>query len=104
MSGYFLTRQAYCDLEEAEDHLLARQPAAARRLIERAVEVFELLATHPELGRRRPDVRVGLRSYSLGTHVVYYRIAAGKVQVLRVLHGARDAAAILAVTEELNPP
>ncbi len=104
MSGYSLTRQAYCDLEEAEDFLLVRQPAAARRLGERAVEVFELLARHLELGRRRPDLRGGLRSFSLGTHVVYYRITAGQVQVLRVLHGARDAPAILAISEGLNPP
>ena len=41
-----------------------------------------------ELGRRRPDLRGGLRSFSLGTHVVYYRITAGQVQVD---HGGRGA-------------
>jgi plasmid stabilization system protein ParE len=66
MSGYFLTRQAYCDLEAAEDFLLPRNPEAAHRFLIRAVEVFELLAKNPELGRRRSDIRVGLRSYSLG--------------------------------------
>lgn len=67
-----------------------------------AVEVFELLAKNPEMGRRRSDIRVGLRSHSLGSHVAYYRIAKGEVQILRVLHGARDAAAILTFIEEFG--
>lgn len=102
MSGYFLTRQAHCDLEAAEDFLLPRSPDAAHRFLVRAVEVFELLAKNPELGRRRSDIRVGLRSYSLGSHVAYYRIAKGEVGILRVLHGARDAAAVLAIIAELG--
>ncbi|MBN8246048.1 MAG: type II toxin-antitoxin system RelE/ParE family toxin [Verrucomicrobia bacterium] len=58
MSGYFLTRQAHCDLEATEDFLLPRNPDAAHRFLVRAVEVFELLAKNPELGRRRSDIRV----------------------------------------------
>ena len=100
MSGYFLTRQAYCDLEAAEDFLLPRDPEAAHRFLIRAVEVFELLAKNLELGRRRSNIRVGLRPYSLGSHVADCRIAKGEVQILRVLHGARDAAAVLTVIEE----
>jgi len=48
MSGYFLTRQAHCDLEAAEDFLLPRNPDAAHRFFIGAVEVFELLAKNPE--------------------------------------------------------
>ncbi len=50
MSGYFLTRQAHCDLEAAEEFLLSRNPEAAHRFRIRAAEVFELLAKNPELG------------------------------------------------------
>lgn len=102
MSSYFLTRQAHCDLEAAEDFLLPRNAEAAHRFLIRAVETFELLAKRPELGRRRSDIRVGLRSYSWGSYVAYYRIAKGEVHILRVLHGARDAAAILTMIEELG--
>lgn len=38
----------------------------------------------------------------MGTHVAYYRIAKGEVQILRVLHGARDAEAILTLIDELG--
>ena len=68
MSAYTLTRQAYRDLEEAEDFLSPRSADAAHRFIVRAVEQFELLAAHPELGRRRPELKAGLRSFSLKSH------------------------------------
>jgi toxin ParE1/3/4 len=76
--------------------LANRDPKAARAFLVRVVEVFELLALHPEAGRRRPELRSGVRSFPAGNHVVYYRVADSRVQILRVGHGARDAAAMLA--------
>ena len=48
------------------------------------------LVAHPELGRERPDVKEGLRSWAVagfGNWLVFYRI---EDQRLRLLHGARD--------------
>ena len=100
MSAYELTPRAHCDLEEIDDYLARRNPSAARDLLIRVVDVFEMLARHPEAGRRRPELKVGLRSFPVGNYVVYYRIAERRVQILRVGHGARDAAALLAFLDE----
>ena len=98
--NYELTQRAHCDLEEVDDYLARRDAKAARDLIVRTVEVFELLAEHPEIGRRRPELKTGLRSFPIGSYVVYYRVAERRVQILRVGHGARDARALLAFLEE----
>ena len=54
--NYELTQRAHCDLEEVDDYLARRDAKAARDFINRVVEVFELLAEHPEIGRRRPEL------------------------------------------------
>ena len=100
MTGYELTQRAHCDLEEIDEYLAARNAKAAREFIVRAIEVFELPAQHPEAGRRRPELKVGVRSFPLGKHIIYYRIAAQHVQILRVGHAARDGSALLAFIEE----
>ena len=100
MTGYELTHRAHCDLEEIDEYLAARNAKAAREFIVHAIGVFELLAQHPEAGRRRPELTVGVRSFTLRKHIIYYRIAAQHVQILRVGHAARDASALLAFIEE----
>ena len=98
--NFELTQRAHCDFEEVDDYLARRDVNAARDFLIRVVEVFELLAEHPEIGRRRPELKTGLRSFPVGSHVVYYRVAERRVQILRVGHGARDAKALLAFLEE----
>jgi toxin ParE1/3/4 len=98
--NYDLTQRAHCDLEEIDEYLARRDVKAARDFIVRAVDVFELLAEHPEAGRRRPELKTGLRSFPVGSYVVYYRVADRHVQILRVGHGARDAKALLAFLED----
>jgi toxin ParE1/3/4 len=49
------------------------------------------LGEHPHVGRPRDDVRPGLRSLRVEQHVIYYRVDADSVIVLRVLHRKMDA-------------
>ncbi|MBI1286224.1 MAG: type II toxin-antitoxin system RelE/ParE family toxin [Flavobacteriales bacterium] len=52
--------------------------------------VFYQLVGNPELGRERNEIKKGLRSFPSGSHVVFYRILADHVRIVRVLHGSRD--------------
>ena len=61
---------------------------------------FDLLAAMPGMGRQRgfrnPHAQ-NVRSFPLKgfpNHLVYYRAVEGGIEVLRVLHGARDIDAI----------
>ena len=43
-----------------------------------------------ELGMKRDHVRGGYRVLFLGSHAVYYTVAADTVHIIRVLHGRMD--------------
>jgi toxin ParE1/3/4 len=51
------------------------------------------------MGRPRDDLRQGLRSFVTGRYVVFYRISPDGIEILRALHGSRDAGAELAGDE-----
>jgi toxin ParE1/3/4 len=52
--------------------------------------VVALLEDHPLAGRARDEVRPELRSIAVAPHVVFYRVADGRPEVIRVLDGRRD--------------
>jgi toxin ParE1/3/4 len=45
---------------------------------------------YPASGRLRDELRPGVRSFPVGSYVVFYRAVAGTIEVLRVLHESRD--------------
>jgi toxin ParE1/3/4 len=56
---------------------------------------FLLLARHPHIGRPRDeDLRPGLRSFTVGKYLIFYRVEGEDVLILRVLHGRRDIESI----------
>jgi len=60
---------------------------AYRILIDRA---FRELANDPELGRSRDEVSLGLRSFPVGQHIVYYRVRDDVLIVSRITHRRQD--------------
>ncbi|PYR35445.1 MAG: hypothetical protein DMF93_21735 [Acidobacteria bacterium] len=91
--SYRLSSLAEQDLEEiwfyvAED----ASPTTADRLIDAIIDRFELLAEQPRMGRLRPELGEGVRSFVVESYVIYYRDE-GKVLIARIFHGRRDQAA-----------
>lgn len=84
------TRQAHLDLVEIAFRIAENNPQAADRWLDIIDEKCQLLASMPELGRKRPDLAPELRSLAVGNYVVFYRPMKDCIQVIRVLHGARD--------------
>jgi len=58
-------------------------------------KVVCVIEDHPLAGRSRAEVRPGLRSVAASPHVVFYRVADGLVEIVRVLDGRQDIDAIL---------
>ena len=54
------------------------------------ISEFSLLGQHPELGRRRDDIRSGIRGFPFGEYEILYRIAKPGVRITDVVHGRRD--------------
>jgi toxin ParE1/3/4 len=48
------------------------------------------LATEPELGRGRSELRAGCYSYSVGKHVIFYAYNTEALYILAVLHERMD--------------
>jgi toxin ParE1/3/4 len=92
MSKYHLARLARSDVDEIWLYL-AREggQATADRVVEPIAAAFPLLARMPELGRTRPEIDRGLRSFPVGTYIIYYkRRQRGGIVISRVLHAMRD--------------
>ena len=90
MARYTLLRRAQADLRGIRDHILADNPPRAISFIEELLERCQLLADTPGMGRARDELRPGLRSFAYGSYVLFYRRTAGGVEIVRVLHGARN--------------
>jgi plasmid stabilization system protein ParE len=81
------------DLREIGRTVAADNPTAAVRLTRRIRTACAALGDFPE--HYSLDVRIGLRRSVVGAYLVFYRVKAAEVQIVRILHGARDYVAIL---------
>lgn len=96
----FLSPEAVADLDEIHAYIHGFNPYAARRSLDAAFETFDLLSRAPEIGQPRPYSNPRLhdmRSFVIRrfrNYVVFYRATPERIEIVRVLHGARDLAAL----------
>ena len=63
---------------------------ALTRLIDywlRSEEKCRLLAASPEIGEARDDLGSGVRCFTHGNYVIFYKVIVGGIQLIRVLSG-----------------
>jgi toxin ParE1/3/4 len=84
------TPAAEADLWEIVLHIARDNEPAAFRLADIINEKFELLAQFPGAGPARPELLVDLRSYPVGNYLILYKPIDGGIEVLRLVHGARN--------------
>lgn len=48
------------------------------------------LIEQPLMGIERPELLTGMRSLSIESHILFYRITTRNIEVVRVLHGRQD--------------
>ncbi len=90
MSQYRVSDAAKADLEEIWLFIAQDNPEAADRFIRTIVSRFPTLASMPYLGRLREELSARLRSFPVSNYVIFYRPLEDGIQIVRVLHGARD--------------
>jgi toxin ParE1/3/4 len=104
VSGQIIKRpQALRDLDEAAASIQGQSgPQRAIRFLRAADSTCAQLAGMPGMGTRyepQEPLYADLRDFPITRHrkyLVFYRPIPGGIEVLRVLHGARDIAGILA--------
>ena len=84
------------DLQEIGDFVAAKNPQAALRLSnqlrEKAISLLERPFIGPKAGLRLfPD----MRKLSSPPYLLFYRVTDLRVEIVRILHGARDVEAEL---------
>ncbi len=91
-----LAGTARADLAEI-DNYSAEQfgDDAADHYVEGFWEMFALLRTHPLAGALKPDLGKQVRCLTHGSHRIFYRVTRDELLILRIIHHARDAMAVL---------
>jgi toxin ParE1/3/4 len=84
------TPRADQDLEELWFFIAQDDPAAADRWLDTLEEKIGLLADNPLMGPARPDIARELRYHPVGNQLLLYRVIQGGIEIVRVVHGARD--------------
>ena len=82
--------RARIDIAEIWEYIAEDSEAQADIFIDRFDGQFQLLAIQPGLGRMREELLAGLRSFPFERYVIFYREIHNGVEIVRLLHGARD--------------
>jgi toxin ParE1/3/4 len=90
------------DLMDIYDYYLRRNELTAQQFLDESRKAFDLILKMPGIGRRwsspipaLKNLRVTSISRRFNNYLIFYRPFADGVQILTVLHGARDLPAIL---------
>lgn len=94
MSQLIRAQELEWDLEEI---LFTVAEKYSFRKAEETLEIienrFELLGRNPYLGKERPELELGIRSYPVRPYpyMIYYRVLTDEaVQLVRLIHTSRD--------------
>jgi toxin ParE1/3/4 len=97
MARYVLTDRAKHDVQQIVSYIRKRSPTAPRRVRTELRDAMRLLAEFPGIGHLREDLSdEPLRFWSVYSYLIIYRPDPKPLEVVRVLHGARDVGSILA--------
>ena len=89
------TNRAWSDLEQAADYIAQDSPNYAATLLAQARDAARSLDRFAERGRIVPELRdAAIREVFVGSYRLVYRILQNRVEVLALVHGARDLAAL----------
>lgn len=84
------TRQANEDVLSIWEYIATHNTSAADQLVFRINEVLKQLAAHPGIGEKQEQYRKDLRCFPIGNYLIFYEPIENGIQVLRILHGARQ--------------
>jgi toxin ParE1/3/4 len=92
--------RAKSDLVEIWDYIAEDSETRADDFIDRIDQKFRTLAQRPGIGRLRDELAAEVRSFPVGRYVIFYRPRSNGVEIVRVLHSARDLSADFFVEED----
>jgi plasmid stabilization system protein ParE len=96
MADHFYSPEARLDLLEIWEHIVADDVDAADRVEQEIQQAVSMLARTPGLGHLRRDLTSKpVRSWPVCSYLVIYDPDTRPLEVVRILSGYRDIAALL---------
>ena len=89
------TPAAERDLDDIWFDIARLNPIAADQTIDNIRKRTEQLGRFPESGPLRPEISETARSLTEGNHLIFYALTNRRVEIVRIVHGARDLANLL---------
>jgi toxin ParE1/3/4 len=91
MNRYVLSPRAQADISEIWDYTAKRWGSAqAESYLRQLRSSIGAVAADPGLGSNSEHIRAGYRRYRVGSHVLFYRVTAAGIDVIRILHRRMD--------------
>ena len=90
MANIDSSRQALLDLDQIWSYIARDVVEQADRFLDRIQAKLEMLSRQPLIGESRDDLGLNVREVPIGNYVIFYRPIPNGVEVIRVLHAARN--------------
>jgi toxin ParE1/3/4 len=89
-----VSEAAQRDLDDIWLYIAKDSPANADSFIDRLIDTAtKVLSVIPRGGRICEELGEGIRSFPVESYIVFYKEADSSVDIVRILHGARDLGA-----------
>lgn len=96
MKPFKLSPQAARDIREIWTYVAADSIKGARRIRLQIFEACQKIAENPRIGHRREDLTdKPVLFWPVGSYLIVYNAARKPVEIVRVVHGARDIPSLL---------
>jgi len=93
-----ISEEATQDLQDIGDYIALDNLDVAISFVERIERRCLEIAQHPGIGRKRNELKPGLKSCAEGKYLIFYKTASGITEIIRIVHGYR---AIEKIFEEM---
>jgi toxin ParE1/3/4 len=102
MKRYRLAPAARDDLKRISHYIAVERdaPQGAKRLREHFFDSFRLLAQNPLIGQACPEFGENMRIWPVGNYVVLYVPQDSGIDIVQVVHGARNLPAVVRKPEQ----
>lgn len=90
MSQLRISPRASSDLIEIWIYIADDSVANADAFIDKLYQAIQALGRQPGSGRHREEVAPGIQSFPFGRYIIFYRAVTSGIEIVRVLHSARD--------------
>ena len=94
MASVIFSPTAEADLLAIWSYIAQHSRTNADKFFDSVNEKCQLLAANSAMGRLRPELGEEVRSFPIGNYVIYYWPVSAGVEIVRILHTARDLSSI----------